>query len=104
METPFRRHQLQHSIITGGATTAFAAALADKRVKVYAYSITGAGIFEDSDGTDLTGILPTPAQLSIPQPDFLLQTAKGKGLSYTGAGTGYVVWAYEHVMVVNQNF
>lgn len=94
-------HQLQSSLISG--TTAFAAAVAGKRVKVYAICLTGAGIIEESGGTDRTGILPTPCSIHAPQADFLLVSATGQGLTYTGAGTGFIVWAYETVPVVNQN-
>jgi hypothetical protein len=92
--TPFRLHQLRTSVITGGGVTAFAPALSGFRVKVYSIAITAGGVFEDSDGTDVSGVMPATA-LSTNQPDFLLVGPDDKGLSFNGAGTGFVTWAYE---------
>lgn len=95
----YRTHQLLTKLITGAGPTAIAAAKTGYRVKVYAYALAGAAnLFENSDGTDLTGVLPAGA-LSIEQPDFLVVSADNLGMSVFGGGTGFVVYAYERVLV-----
>lgn len=104
MNTTFRRHQLQHTLITGAGPSVVAAAKVGFRVVLYAYALAGAAnLFEDSDGTDLSGVLPAGA-LATQQPDFLLRTPNDKGLSVFGGGSGFVVWAYERIITVAQNF
>lgn len=104
MADTYRRHQLQQTLITGAGPTAVAAAKTGYRVLIYAYALAGAAnLFEDSDGTDLTGVLPAGAN-AINQPDYLLKGPDSKGISVFGGGTGYVIWAYEKIISVSQNF
>jgi hypothetical protein len=104
VNTPFRRHQLYVTLITGGATTVIAAAKTGYRVKVYAICLTGAGVIEEVSGgaPDFTGVLPTPCEIATNQPDFLVQGRNDEGLQYTGTGTGFITWAYEKYVVVSQ--
>jgi hypothetical protein len=94
----FRTHQLYTAKITGGAVTTFAAAKTGYRVKLFAYAVTAGGVFEDTDGTDLTGVMPASA-LNAAQPDFLLVSPNDKGMAFNGAGTGFAVFAYEKYQI-----
>lgn len=104
MADTYRRHQLRHTLITGAGPTVIAAALVGSRVVIYGYALAGAGnTITDSDAVALTGVLPA-GSLYAQQPEYLLKSPNDKGASVAGAGTGFVVWAYEKVITVSQNF
>lgn len=58
---------------TSGAGTAVIAAVSGKRIYIHGYVVVAAGtvnlVFEDSDGTDLTGSIPLIANAGVSAPN-----------------------------------